>query len=457
MVRDLFGVEPDQWQAEVLQAFPHHQRIAMQACKGPGKTAVLSWMAWNFLLCHPHPKVAATSISADNLADNLWTEMAYWQGKSDLLKALFAWTKTRIFAKQHPETWWMSARTWPKSADAQQQALTLAGLHADYILFLLDESGGIPDAVMATAEAALANVVDPTRQRAQIVQAGNPTHLEGPLYRAATTSRDLWFIIEITADPDDPNRTPRVSADWARQQIKTYGRDNPWVLINVFGRFPPASINALIGVDEVRDAMKRHINEAEVASSPRIISVDVAREGDDASTIFKRQGLLTYNPLVLRNATGLEGAGAVSRIWEDWDADAAMIDNTGGFGSSWIDQLIALGRSPLAINYSANDIDRRYANIRAGMYFRGCEMIRRGAVLPDCPELLADLTQTTYTFKGDALIIEPKHHIKARLGRSPDWGDGWCGGFAFPVARRMHPMLALHRLRQTDYDPLEAA
>jgi hypothetical protein len=29
-------------------------------------------------------------------------------------------------------------------ADEDQQANTLAGLHADYILFILDESGGIP-------------------------------------------------------------------------------------------------------------------------------------------------------------------------------------------------------------------------------------------------------------------------------------------------------------------------
>ena len=47
-VRELFGVVPDKWQEEVLEAFPHHPRLAMKACKGPGKTAVLAWLAWNF-------------------------------------------------------------------------------------------------------------------------------------------------------------------------------------------------------------------------------------------------------------------------------------------------------------------------------------------------------------------------------------------------------------------------
>ena len=157
MVRELFGVTPDAWQEDVLAAFPLNQRIAMKACKGPGKTAVLSWLCWNFILTRPYPKIAATSISADNLADNLWTEMAMWQQKSPLLKKAFTWTKTRIFANDHPETWWMAARSWSKTADKSQQANTLAGLHADYIMFVLDESGGIPDAVMASAEAALSS------------------------------------------------------------------------------------------------------------------------------------------------------------------------------------------------------------------------------------------------------------------------------------------------------------
>lgn len=104
MVRELFGVEPDVWQEEALDAFPSKQRIALLACKGPGKTTVLAWLAWNFLLTRPHPKVVATSINGDNLADGLWTEMAKWQQRSELLKQSFTWTKTRIFANDHPET-----------------------------------------------------------------------------------------------------------------------------------------------------------------------------------------------------------------------------------------------------------------------------------------------------------------------------------------------------------------
>jgi len=38
-VRECLGVTPDPWQDDVLEAFPKHQRLAMKACNGPGKTA----------------------------------------------------------------------------------------------------------------------------------------------------------------------------------------------------------------------------------------------------------------------------------------------------------------------------------------------------------------------------------------------------------------------------------
>src|SRR6185437_1691705 len=94
-VREVFGVVPDPWQVEVLEAFPHHRRLAMKACKGPGKTTVEAWLAWNFLATRTDSKVAATSITSDNLSDNLWAEMAKWQQRSELLQATFEWGRTR--------------------------------------------------------------------------------------------------------------------------------------------------------------------------------------------------------------------------------------------------------------------------------------------------------------------------------------------------------------------------
>jgi len=428
-VREVFGVEPDAWQAEILEAFPSNPRLAMKACKGPGKTCVLAWLAWNFLLTRPHPKVAATSITSDNLSDGLWTEMAKWQKKSPLLVAAFTWTKTRIFAKEHPETWWMSARTWPRTASREQQADTLAGLHAEYLLFILDEAGGIPDAVMAAAEAGLS-----TGTEAHLLIAGNPTHLEGPLYRAVSSERKLWYVVEITGDPDDPKRASRVSEQWARDQIEKYGRENPWVLVNVFGRFPPSSLNALLGPDEVKDAMARQLAAGSYEHAAKILGIDVARQGDDRSVIFPRQGLMARRPTILRVPDGYQVAGRVAIEADLWGADSLMVDGTGGWGAGVIDALRSMNRTSVDVQFSGAPLDARFYNKRAEIWWLMAEWVKHGGQLPDEPDLVGELTTPQYSFKGDKILIESKDQVKDRLGRSPDMADGLAVTFAFPVA-----------------------
>lgn len=448
MVRDLFGAVPDPWQDEVLKAFPTNQRIAMKASKGPGKSTLLAWCAWNFLLTRPHPKIAATSVSGDNLRDGLWSEMAKWRQQSPLLQEAFVWQKERIFAKDFPETWWMSARQWSKSADSNSLGNTLAGLHADYIMFILDESGGLPDAIMASAEAALSSC-----KEGHILQAGNPTHLEGPLYRACTSERGMWHVVEITSDPDDPSRSPRVSKKWAEDQIKAYGRENPWVLVNVFGKFPPSSFNALIGPEEVKEAINRKYHVGEFSNHPVILGVDVARFGDDSSIIFSRQGLIADFPTQYRGLNSIQGAEEVIRKWNEHQADACFIDNTGGFGAGWIDNIINLGKNPIGIHFSQSSSSPRYANKRAEMAFELIEWIKKGGLIPDIPELSKALCQTTYTFKGEQLLLEPKLDVKEKLGFSPDHMDALMLTFAMPVeAERRNPFTVVPS-HQVEYNP----
>jgi phage terminase large subunit len=433
-VRECFKAEPDAWQADVLAAFPKSPRMAMKACKGPGKSCVLAWLIWNFLTTRLHPKVVCTSITGDNLADGLWTELANWQNRSELLRATFTWTKTRIVANDHPETWWASARQWAKGADSKTQGETLAGIHADNVLFVLDEAGGIPDAVAAAAEAGLANVVDPTKQEAHLLIAGNPYALEGPLYRACTSERQLWHLTEISADPDDPKRTPRVSAEWARQQIEKFGRDNPWVLVNVFGKFPPSSLNALLGPDDVNQCLGRHLDDRATAGAARILGVDVARDGGDRTVLFPRCGPVAYAPVILRGANNVAVADRIKMAFANWKPNQIFIDATGGYGGGVVDLLEQAGLPVVGVQFAGKAGDPRYNNKRSEMWFLMAEWVKRGAALPPLAELVPELTCPTYFFHGDKFALEPKDQIKARLGFSPDLGDALCLTFAQPVA-----------------------
>ena len=449
MVRELFGVTPDLWQDEVLKAFPHKKRIAMKASKGVGKSAVEAWLAWNFLLTRTDPYIAATSITGANLSDGLWTEMARWQKKSPLLTENFTWTKTTISFNKSPATWFMSACPWSKSADKEEQGKTLAGKHADNIMFILDESGGIPEAVAAAAEAALSSCRD-----GHIIQAGNPTETTGMLYKACTRDKALWHVIEITSDPDSPMRSQRVSVEWARSQIQMYGRDNPWVQVNVFGQFPSSSFNSLLGIEDVEEAVRRRWREPDYSRQAKILGVDVARYGEDSSVLFLRQGVQAFNPWQYRNLDSVQGADRVARKAQELDVDAIFIDNSGGFGSGWIDNLINTnGLAPVGVSFSEKAANPRYYNKRSEMMFEAAAWIKRGGSIPDIPELKAALTETTYSHKGDALIIEPKEMIKARLGYSPDHCDAFILTFAQPVVRAAsNPNVGSFR---SNYNPLD--
>lgn len=433
-VRQVLGAEPDEWQVEVLEAVAAKQRVCLKASKGPGKSTILAWVALWFLSTRPHPKVVGTSITGDNLRDGLWTEIAKWLGHSELLKASFDWAVERVASKAYPETWWASARTWPKSGDASQQADTLAGVHADHVLFLIDEAGGIPDAVVAAAEAGLANADEEAGREAKLVIAGNPTHLSGPLYRACTRERHLWWVKEISGDPDDPKRAPRISVQWAREQIEKYGRDNPWVLVNVFGKFPPGQSNALMGVEEVTEATKRTLAEAEFLSESKILGVDVARFGDDRSVLFPRQGRAGFRPKVYRNLDTMQLADAVVRMCVSWKPDAVFIDMA-SFGAGVYDRVRQLGYDIIGVDFGGKPLDTRYANRRAEMWHGCADWVRGGGCLPDDGELISELTAPTYGFDPHGkLLLEKKAEMKKRIGKSPDMADALCLTFAAPVA-----------------------
>lgn len=457
-VRENFGVEPDEWQLEVLGEFARTQRIAMIAAKGCGKTTVEAWCILNFLSTRPHANIACTSVSGDNLRDGLWKELAKWLGQSAFLSANFDWQKERIVSKTHPATWWAAARTWAKSADAQQQSETLAGLHSDYVLFVLDEAGAIPQAVAVTAEAALASGIE-----TKLLIGGNPTTLDGPLYTAAVTQRYLWHVVRVTGDPDDPKRSPRIDLEWAKQQIAAYSRSSPWVMVNVLGLFPPASLNSLLGPEEVEAAMRRHLHEHEYKWAQKRIGVDVARYGDDRTVLFPRQGLASFRPRVMRHERGsavsTDIAAAVMASKAKWGSEVEIFDATGGFAAGAVDVLQASGAAPVSMQFHSPADDARYVNRRAEMWFRMAEWVRKGGALPPIPELTGELTAPTYTFVNGKFQLEAKDQVKQRLGRSPDLADALALTFALqdlPAASAMDVMRrgsVGHAL--TEFDPFD--
>ena len=431
-VRECCGAEPDAWQLDVLGAAATSPKQAIVGSKGTGKTTVLSWLILWFLFTRPHANIAVTSISGDNLRDGLWKELALWMGRSPVLSAAFEWQSSRIVSRSHPATWWVSARQWSKSADTQAQSQTLAGLHADFTMFVIDEAGSVPQAVAVTAEAALASGIE-----CKLILAGNPTSLDGPLYSAAVTHRAQWDVHFVNGDPDDPQRARRVDLAWARQQIEQFGRDNAWTIVNVLGRFPPASLNALLGIEDVEAAMHRHLPESAYNWAQKRLGIDVARFGDDRTVIFPRCGLASFKPIVMRHARGsavsVDIANRVLAAKAYWGSELELFDGTGGWAAGALDVMRSQGFAPIDVQFAAPAMDSgRYKNRRAELWFGMAAWIKGGAALPPLPELVGELTTPTYFFNTGKFQLEDKDQVKQRLGRSPDLADALALTFGMP-------------------------
>lgn len=458
-----FGVDPDLWQREALEAFSRKDartlKISLQACAGPGKSAVLAWCGWLFLSCYgargEHPKGAAVSITGQNLKDNLWAELSKWQQRSNYLREFFVWNSEKIYAKDHPETWFLSARTWPKKSNIEEIGRTLSGLHSAFVLYLVDESGDIPPAILKSAEQGLGGC-----EFGRIIQAGNPTSLDGMLYEAAVRQPDKWHIIRITGDPDDRKRSPRIDIEWAKDQIKLYGKDDPWVKSFILGQFPETSINSVIDINLIEEATTRKISEDDYKWSQKRLGVDVARFGLDSTVIFPRQGLRAFKHVEMRGADTAEIAARVADAKRRWGSEMEFIDDTGGFGAGVIDQLNLAGHSPNGVNFAGKAANPRYYNRRAEMWLEMAEWLKRGGAIPNDPTLKKELMAPTYTLKDGRFIIEPKEKIKARMGFSPDRADALALTFAIADAPSYNsPYGFAQRVfsgkAQTDYNPLD--
>jgi phage terminase large subunit len=457
-VWDNFKTDPDKWQVKVLDAFASQdkdkQRISMQACAGPGKSAALAWCGWNFLSCYggrgDHPKGAVVATTKDNLKDNLWPELSKWQNRSDYLKESFTWTKERIYANDFAEDWFLSARSWSKTADAEEQGRTLSGLHSGYVLAMVDESGDIPVAVLKAGEQALSNC-----KFGKILQAGNPTSKSGMLYAASHTLKN-WYVVRITGDPDDPDRSPRIDKEWAREQIEQWGIEDPWVMSYILGKFPLSAINSLLTPEEVDLAFSRHYRIEQYQHAAKILGVDVAREGMDSSVLTRRQGLVMSPQVKYRGLTSFPLANNIIVNHRDWNGDGIIVDGTGGYGSGVIDALRAMQVDAFDCQFaSAAQNPMKFYNMRAQIIWDACQWVKSGGAMPPCPKLKKQMTGLTYSFKGNRIIMEPKDSYKARNnGESPDELDSLAVTFAFPIQKRVHHPGHQANQAMTSWNPL---
>lgn len=221
--------------------------------------------------------------------------------------------------------------------------------------------------------------------------------------------------------------------------------------------FSAAQDNGLIPIDDIRAAANKFYRESEYMGAPLIYGIDVARFGSDASVIFKRRGLVAFEPIVIRKFDNMALADRIAVEMAKEKPEAVFIDS--GAGQGVIDRLRQMRFDVVEVPFGAQAIDKeQFANRRMEMWWHMAQWIKQGGAIPPDPILQEDLGAPTYGYtpKGPK-ILEAKDKLKERIGRSPDLADALALTFAAPVAPKLSRSMERAIYGANDsYDPQEA-
>lgn len=185
----------------------------------------------------------------------------------------------------------------------------------------------------------------------------------------------------------------------------------------------------------IRAAMERGRGYVWPTTTPDAVGVDVARGGEDSTVINSRWGDV-FGPLTVKPGRETPDGASVEGL-----AVEAVRGHRGvpinidviGWGASPHDSLKAAGYNVEGVNFAhksrltAVNEQYQFINLRAECWWRMREALDpqngRSVVLPDDPELLADLKAPRFEVRANGLKIESKEDIRERIGRSPDRGD----------------------------------
>jgi len=420
-VEDLLGVTPQDWQREVMSAVAKGQRrCSIRSGHGVGKSSCASWLMIWFLLTRYPVKIVVTAPTASQLFDALFAECKRWIKELPTpIKSLLEMKSDRIELGSSPTEAFISART-----SRSESPESLAGVHADHVLLVVDEASGVPESVFEAAYGSMSG------KDATTILLGNPTRSSGYFYETHTRLRDSWWTKQVSCLD-----SPLVSPDFIAEMELKYGADSNAMRVRVLGEFPLAEDDTLISLHAVEQASKRKVEQPE--GTPVVWGLDVARYGDDASVLCIRQGRHLIELHSWKKLSLMELAGRVLDLLHSSDEppEEILVDSI-GLGAGVLDRLRELDISARGVNVSKSPaMADRYANLRAELWDLTKQWFSEEVQIPNDDSLIADLTAPRYSFNSSGkMIVESKAETKKRLGRSTDFADSLVLTFASSAA-----------------------
>jgi len=408
-------------------------QISVRSGHGTGKTTILSWLILYIGLVYPDSKIPATAPVASQLENILIPEVKKWSNK------LFPPMRTLVDALATDVKFMNGNKCFARTA-RKENTEALAGVHASFVLYIIDEASGIDQKIFDVIEGAL------TGDNYLLVMTSNPTRTVGAFYDSHNKNRKHYRAIHF-----DSEKSCNVNPKWVKDMADKYGQDSDTFRVRVKGMFPKNNTDALFSTDEVLQSMS---GEGDADRTGALVySADVARYGDDSSVLAKRRGYSFYSLDSYQGLNTMEYANKISNdIEQELSRPDAVFVDTIGVGAGVMDRLRERGYFAVDANASMKpDQINVYHNKRAEMFFNFKEWLRKGGQLPKDDDLLEELVAIRYSYtSAGKILLMKKEEIKDEIGRSPDKADACALSFFATV--RQNPTSGGREI-VSEYDP----
>lgn len=408
---EILGVDLDDNQRAIAEAVRDHKRVVCVSARGCGKSYALSAIAIWFFVLSPETKVVLGANTYKQSYDVLWLTLIRIVNGSKIA-SWFEQTNDYLFWKGARGLGFVTRIT--ASADSVE---SISGFHARNLLYLLDESSGIPDKIILNLIGSM------TEENNRILLTTNPTRNTG--FTADVCDTDGWKSIHISGYSS--RFTNKMYLD---EMVRRYGKDSDIVRVHVFGEFPKQSSYAIV----TRELLNELIANEKAHAGEVVVGLDVASTGTDLSVWCVRSGgnIVAIETEATSNVDSL--IDHTLGLCERWNAERVFVDST---GLGWtIPELLRKAMPHLEIegvNFGSKSLNERCANMRAFMYSQLADAMKNreiGFAVKDS-DLFAELLNTEIVVNSHGKYQLPsKDKTRELLGRSPDRADALALTFA---------------------------
>lgn len=414
-------------QREIMESVRDNRRTAVKSCHNIGKSHIASRAACWWLDTHPlgDTFVVTTAPSFPQVRAILWRYIGQAHRKGDLT------------GRVNQTEWWMGEEMVAygrKPADYDEVAFQ--GIHATYVLLIIDEAGGVPESLWTAAGSIVSN------EGCRVLAIGNP---DDPSSRFADVCQpgSGYNVISVAAS-QSPNFTGEsVPLALSKKLISQLylddltadgcGPGTPIWTAKVDAEFPIDSETKVVRISKL--AKCRIDQEYEGADLlPVKLGVDVGgSETGDFTVIRERRGRKAGRTWRIQSSDSDVVAAFIRDAIVEADATVVNIDSIGiGWGvAGHLNAKREAGEHSaqiVKVNVGkASSRPERYPRLRDEIWWEvgrlNCE--RSTWDLSEIDDRTAgDLLAPEYTIDASGRIkVEPKEDTRKRLGRSPDDGD----------------------------------